>query len=44
MIMGTILGAVVTTAFSAFTEGVCVGVATYSIAKSVGKANFSFKK
>ncbi len=44
MIIGSIAAAVVTTAFSAFTEGVCMGVATYSVAKSVGKANFNFKK
>ena len=33
-----------TTAFSAFTEGVCISMASYTIAKGIGKANFSFKK
>jgi hypothetical protein len=44
MITGLISAAVVTTAYTAFTEGVCIGMASYTIAKGIGKANFNFKK
>jgi len=38
------VAAVGSTAFATFTEGVCVSMAAYTIAKGIGKANFSFKK
>lgn len=41
--LGIIAGITATT-FGAFTEGVCTALACYTIAKGVGKANFSFKK
>lgn len=46
MLTGLLAAATVagTTAFTAFTEGVCVSMASYTIAKGIGKANFSFKK
>ncbi len=36
--------AVATTAFGAFTEGVCVSLAGYGLAKGAGKIGINFKK
>lgn len=41
--MFTALLATTVTAFSAFSQGVCISLAGYTLAKNVGKANFSFK-
>ena len=39
-----LITAAATTAFGAFTEGVCAGLAAYSLAKGVGKTGVNFKK
>lgn len=38
-----LLAATTATAFSAFSSGVCISLAGYTLAKNVGKANFTFK-